>query len=212
LPGQFSAFGMLLADLKREYVLSHVKLLPEIDPETLETMFQSLEQEGCAEFRQQGFSEKNLLVKRGAEMRYAGQEFTLVVSPVGVPVTSAALSELKQRFDQVYQFRYGHAFPETHAELVSLRLEVYGLLPKPSLHQMSLVEPTDREASVGARDVYFVGSGFTSCKIYRRAFLSSGEEICGPAIVEEPASTTVLHPGDTACSDASGNLIIDVSV
>ncbi len=212
LPGQFSAFGMLLADLKREYVLSHVKVLPEMDPETLEKMFASLEQEGRAEFRQEGFSENNLLVKRGAEMRYAGQEFTLVVSPVGAPVTSTALSELKQRFDQHYQFRYGHAFPDTQAELVSLRLEVYGLLPKPSLDQMSLVEPKDREASVGARDVYFVGSGFTPCNIYRRAFLNSGETICGPAIVEEPASTTVIHPGDSACPDGSGNLILDVNV
>ncbi len=212
LPGQFSAFGMLLADLKREYVLSHVKLLPEMNPETLEKMFASLEQEGRAEFRGEGFAEQNLLVKRGAEMRYAGQEFTLVVSPVGAPVTPMALNELKKRFDQYYQFRYGHAFPETQAELVSLRVEVYGLLPKPSLDRMSLVEPTDREASVGAREVYFVGSGFTSCKIYRRAFLNAGEEISGPAIVEEPASTTVVHPGDRACSDGSGNLIIDVNV
>jgi N-methylhydantoinase A len=122
------------------------------------------------------------------------------------------LSELKQRFDQHYQFRYGHAFPDTQAELVSLRVEVYGLLPKPSLDRMSLVEPSDREAAVGARNVYFVGSGFTPCKIYRRAFLNSGEKISGPAIVEEPASTTVIHPGDNACADASGNLIIDVNV
>ena len=212
LPGQFSAFGMLLTDLKREYVLSHVKILPEINPETLEAMYKSLEQEGRAEFRHEGFSEKELMVKRAAEMRYAGQEFSLVVSPVDMPVTANALTELKRRFDQVYQFRYGHAFPETEAELVSLRLEVYGLLTKPDIDRMSLVENADRDASVGERAVYFVGSGFTSCAIYRRAFLNPGERISGPAIIEEPASTTVIHPGDIAFADASGNLIIDINV
>ena len=77
---------------------------------------------------------------------------------------------------------------------------------------MSLVENADRDASVGERAVYFVGSGFTSCAIYRRAFLNPGERISGPAIIEEPASTTVIHPGDIAFADASGNLIIDINV
>jgi N-methylhydantoinase A len=212
LPGQFSAFGMLLTDLKREYVLSHVKPLSEINPEALETMYGNLEQEGCEEFTQEGFSEKDLIVQRGAEMRYSGQEFTLVVSSVKTPVTAAALSELKSRFDQVYQVRYGHAFPETEAELVSLRLEVYGVLPKPDIGKMTLYEKREREASVGERAVNFFEGGFTPSKVYRRGSLTPGMKVIGPAIIEEPASTTVLYPGGVAMADPSGNLIIDVSI
>lgn len=211
LPGQFSAFGMLLTDLKREYVLSHVKALQEIDPGTLETMYCNLEQEGCDEFTREGFGQKDLLVKRGAEMRYSGQEFTLVVSFVTSPVTAAALSELKNCFDQVYQVRYGHAFPETEAELVSLRLEVYGVLPKPSIGKMTLFEKREREAAVGERDVNFIQAGFARSKVYRRESLTPGMRVTGPAIIEEPASTTLIHPGDLVTTDPSGNLIIDVS-
>jgi N-methylhydantoinase A len=212
LPGQFSAFGMLLADLKREYVLSHVKRLREIDPGVLETMYRNLEQEGGAEFSQEGFAENNLIVKRGAEMRYSGQEFTLVVSPVRSPITPAALMELKDRFDQVYRVRYGHAFPETEAELVSLRVELYGVLPKPNIEKMSLSEYRERDVAVAEREVSFFDTGFARAKVYRRGSLTLGTRISGPAIIEEPASTTVVYPGDAVTSDSAGNMIIHVNI
>ena len=212
LPGQFSAFGMLLADVKREYVLSYVKTLKEMSPEKLEAMYDGLEQEGRAELCQEGFAAKDLLVKRGAEMRYFGQEFTLVVPSVHSPVTAKALSDLKGSFDRIYDIRYGHAFPDSEAELVSLRVEIYGLFPKPDINKMRLFESHGQAAPAEDRDAYFVGSGFMRCNVYHRGRLSAGAEIRGPAIIEEPASTTVVHPGDRVIVDAAGHLIIDIDV
>jgi N-methylhydantoinase A len=65
-------------------------------------------------------------------------------------------------------------------------------------------------APTAERDVYFEGLGFTRCKIFRRMNLTQESKIVGPAIIEEPASTTVVHPGDVVTVDKMGNLIISL--
>lgn len=212
LPGNFSAFGMLFADVKHEYVLSHVEALGEAELEELESIFADLEREGLEAIKKEGFRERDILIKRSVEMRYVGQEFTLVVPVPDRPLLETSKATVKNQFDSLYDIRYGHSFPATGGEIVSLRLEVYGLLPKPDIDRMSLSESEKREASMGEREVYFVDSGFMRCKIYRRGLLNAGKGINGPAVIEEPASTTVVHPGDRVVADASGNLIIDINI
>ena len=46
------------------------------------------------------------------------------------------------------------------------------------------------------------------CPIYDRYKLQSGNEIEGPAIVEEVDSTTVIHPEVRAAVDRHGNLFL----
>ena len=38
--------------------------------------------------------------------------------------------------------------------------------------------------------------------------LPAGAEVIGPAVIEEPNSTTFIHPGDLATVSESGHLII----
>ncbi len=40
--------------------------------------------------------------------------------------------------------------------------------------------------------------------------LRAGNRIAGPALVEEYASTTVVHPGDRLEVDAFGDLVIEI--
>lgn len=210
LPGHFSAFGMLFADVKHEYVLSCVKPLDSIPLEELESLYCDLESQGWHTIRRDGFGDEHVLLKRAVEMRYVGQEFTLVV-PVGDrPLGEKSKAGIKNQFDLLYDIRYGHSFPDTKAEIVSIRLEAYGILPKPDLNSMILDGEKGKKDLPVERDVYFPDVGFAKCKVYRRANLSVGDEIEGPAIVEEPASTTLVYPGDLLTADRMGNLVITV--
>jgi N-methylhydantoinase A len=62
----------------------------------------------------------------------------------------------------------------------------------------------------GSRPVYFASTGFVDTPIYHRPALQAGNRITGPALVEEHASTTVVHPGDTLTVDDFGDLIIEI--
>jgi len=210
LPGNFSAFGMLFADVKHEYVLSTVKLLGQIDAQELESAYTDLERQGIAAVHKEGFELKDIVLKRGLEMRYEGQEFTLVVPFSDRPIDDRAKANVKSNFDAAYDIRYGHSFPASAGEVVSLRLEVYGLLPKPEMNSIVLDGGPKKGISRTEREVYFEGPGFTPCPIFRRMGLTDETKIEGPAIIEEPASTTVVHPGDSLTVDKMGNLIIDL--
>ena len=67
------------------------------------------------------------------------------------------------------------------------------------------------EASAGERPVYFgEACGFVRTPVFSRPALLAGNVIAGPALIEEHASTTVVHPGDRLEVDAFGNLVIDI--
>jgi N-methylhydantoinase A len=57
--------------------------------------------------------------------------------------------------------------------------------------------------------VDFDESGRLETTIYERADLIPGEPVEGPAVIEEPASTTVIHPGQRVMVDSIGNLRIE---
>jgi N-methylhydantoinase A len=71
------------------------------------------------------------------------------------------------------------------------------------------VAPAD-DAFSGARAVYFAETGYVETPTYDRLRLRAGNRIAGPALVEECASTTVVHPGDRLEVDAFGDLVIDI--
>jgi N-methylhydantoinase A len=210
LPGNFSAFGMLFADVKHEYVLSYVESLARVDARRLEEAYTDLERQGLEAIQREGFGLNDILLKRQLEMRYEGQEFTLVVPFADKPIDDRAKANIKNNFDAAYDVRYGHSFPTSSGEIVSLRLEVYGLLAKPEMTAMILEDRQRKDGPTAERDVYFEDLGFTRCQIFRRMNLTENSKITGPAIIEEPASTTVIHPGDLLTLDPMGNLIIDL--
>jgi N-methylhydantoinase A/oxoprolinase/acetone carboxylase beta subunit len=61
---------------------------------------------------------------------------------------------------------------------------------------------------VGERRAYFGSGGWATTAIFDRARLPGGARLLGPAIVEQPDTTTVIPPGHLAIVEASGNLRI----
>jgi N-methylhydantoinase A len=60
------------------------------------------------------------------------------------------------------------------------------------------------DARIGERHAYF--GRFVPTAIYERSRLPLGARLEGPAIVEQPDTTTVIPPGVRAHVDAAGNL------
>lgn len=207
-PGVFSALGMLLADARDEYVLSHVRAFDRVVPEDVERLFSEMETEGISIMMRTGFTRDRVVLKRALEMRYLGQEFTLIVDLHEGVFSQKTLVELKGRFNDLHEIRYGHAFTNGIPEIVSLRLHVFGLYPKPELRLAIAKENARGMEAPTSRPVYFEDSGFVDCKIYRRETIASESPIQGPAIIEEISSTTVVYPQDNFRVDTLGNLII----
>ncbi|MFM7343304.1 MAG: hydantoinase/oxoprolinase family protein [Betaproteobacteria bacterium] len=210
-PGHFSAFGMLLADFRRDLVRSHFVALAELSIDQLESWFVDLETEGLATLSKAEVGERKIVIHRHLDMRYVGQEHAVTVAIALSAFKRRTLSAVKATFDEAHRERYGRGSPQEPAEIVSLRSTVIGVLRKPVLETLrggSRKPPA--HALRARRAVYFPAGGWLETPVYDRQQLRADNRISGPALIEEHATTTVLQPGDQLRVDAWGNLCIDL--
>ena len=209
-PGHFSACGMLVADLRRDFVNTWFTPLADASFPAMESIFAEMERLG-RDTVGRGQMLSGVEVRRSVDMRYVGQEHAVTVDLPIELFTAQDRDGIKKRFDAVHQTRYGFSVAAEKAEIVSLRGAIIGEMRKPPFEHIAKGGPEpDAAAFRGKRPVYFDSTGFVDTPTYDRPALKAGNRIAGPALIEEHASTTVAHPGDAIEIDAFGDLVITV--
>jgi N-methylhydantoinase A len=208
-PGVTSALGLLVADLRHDYVRTVLKRADEVSPGQLSERYSEMESEAADQMRREGVADGATLL-RVADIRYLGQGFELDVPVDGGELTAPKVSEAIDRFHDAHERTYGYANPGDRVEIVNLRLTAIAALPRPKMAASPLAGKAGPEAALrGDRRVYFDGRPVTA-SIYDRTALTPGDSIEGPSIVEQLDSTTVVWPGQTAHVDAFGNLVLEI--
>mgnify|MGYP001561361798 CR=1 FL=1 len=103
----------------------------------------------------------------------------------------------------------GSAFREAGIEMLAFRVEATGRIPRPVLARQEPGPSNPAAALKGARDVYFPSRDFVSTEVYDMEKLRAGNGLRGPAIIETPVTTIVLHPGQEARVDEYLNVVIE---
>ena len=181
-PGLFSAFGLLVAELRASFVRTILATTQDVDPYALETLFTELEQNGRSELQRQGANTAEIAFHRGYDARYAGQSFELDVEHAASP------DQIAQRFHQKHRQRYGYAVEDESVELVSARLTAVGSLPEiaPATRPTTQSEPA-------FRNIWLEGA-YTAVPVHQRTALAQNASIVGPALIDQYDATTYLAP------------------
>lgn len=209
-PGVFSAYGMLFADLRYDYVRTAPCRLEDASFEDFEKIFRELEGDGRKAIAATSVKPRAITIKRAADMRYVGQEHPVTVDLPLKVFAKQDRAAIKQHFDDMHLQRYGTSAPSEPAEIVSLRTTVSGEMRRPTHEKLRKgTASPPRAAFTGKRRAWF-GKRFVATPTYMRAALLAGNKIAGPALIEEHASTTVLMPGDKLIVDTYGNLVIAI--
>jgi N-methylhydantoinase A len=212
-PGNFSALGMLLAPWRQDFVRTFVGDLAHIDEAAAQAAFDELRTAGNDRIASEGFRGGDTDMQFAADLRYRGQEHTIPVPLGGVEDLSGGGSDaLRQTFDRLHDRRYGHAAPDESIQIVNLRLTLRAIGADTSFDWMSeIYRPEDAQPDQ-TRDVIFDDptSPVTS-RIVWRPGLAPGAIVEGPAVIEEPNSTTLIFPGDVATVTEHGHLDIAVA-
>jgi N-methylhydantoinase A len=210
-PGHFSAFGMLLADFRKDVVLSKFTPLANTSIKELNTWFSDIEAVSMKSLASIELATRKIHFKRFLDMRYVGQEHAVTVEIPSKVFKGELLSSLKAVFDAVHLERYGRGSPHEPCEIVSLRSAVIGELKKPALESVQRgTKKPPQIAHMGMRSVVFDGKSGQQTPIYQREALLANNTIKGPALIIEHASTTVVYPGDVVVVDDHGNLHIQI--
>jgi N-methylhydantoinase A len=205
-PGVFSAMGLLMSDVRHDYVQSKMTPLGDITAEAVNAMFAQLTAQAAEELRGDGFAGDRIGIERALDMRYAGQGYEIAV-PCPAPLAADGLTALRASFDAQHKAMFGHMAPEERVEIVSYRVRGIGLLPPVAMPKFKRAGTTLAQARRETRRVRFDGSE-RDCPVYQRERLDVGLEIAGPAILDQLDCTTVICPGQVARVDEWKNLIV----
>lgn len=208
----FSAWGMLMTDIRHDFIQTRITSFSTAPMEELNAMWTELMAEARAVFAQEGVSEEQAVFTYIADMRYMGQEHTVQVQTPAVPWKEADRAEIMARFHRTHEHFYTFSLPDTPAEIVNLHLVAYGRLHKPELREIAPHEGDIGSALKETRRVFFSGDGWLETPIYDRAKLGAGARAEGPLVVEEPTTATVVCPGQSLSVDKFGNLVVEMEV
>jgi N-methylhydantoinase A len=207
MPAHFSALGMLMADLKHDYVQTFVRELDETTGARIADAFVVLEKSATDTLAEEGCKPGQIVLRRFLDMRYRGQEYTLPV-PISEDLrTVTDFVAIRARFDQLHQEHYGHSAPKEPVMMVNLRLSALGKTD----HSLSFtVAARDEDRGErGCRPVIFESQP-VNCPIYLRSGFRAGDRLDGPAVIEEIGATILVYPGDQMRVNEAGHLVIEV--
>ena len=209
-PGNLSAFGLHVSDVKRDYVRTCVRQQSSHDAGELEALWSALEDAGRNEIAAEGVARGAIDLFRSADMRYVGEGHEV---PVAVPPDTGgtgAVETMWRDFHKVHESTFGfHYEGRQDVEVVSLRVQAVGRVHRPGIRPLE--SGGGGAAPVAYRRVYWRDGGWIECGIWRRRDLGVGASVTGPAIVEEYGSTTVVPESWRSTVDRYGNLILEKS-
>jgi N-methylhydantoinase A len=208
-PGTFSAWGMLVTDVHQEHSVTRLTPLDATTAEDVESVFRDMETRAIEDLEREKFPRGRISTLRHAGMRYRGQSYEVGV-PVAGLVGPAEMARLAGAFHQAHKRRYGHSAANEAVEIVNFKVTGVGAIPKPEW-QAFPIGPAEPPNPIERRCAWFGPSLRIEVPVYRRRYLTPGNVVVGPAIVEEQTSTTVLYPGQTAKVDAYLNLEIEAA-
>ena len=192
-PGIFSAYGLLVADVRASYVHPLMCDALALDRKAAEHVFASYESQARETLLAQGADAGTIATKREYDARYRGQGFELTIPHHDSP------QEVIAHFAAAHRTRYGYDAPNESVELVNARLTATA-----SLSSMGRSRSTAGSASVTLsvskrsddnKRRNFIDGTFTDIPVHQRESLAPGTTLEGPAIVEQYDTTTYVAPG-----------------
>lgn len=201
LPGVFSAYGLLLSEMREEQICTWTASLADTDLARMDACFSALAAEAMGRLGAARGAAAGHRTFRRVQMRYQGQSHVIPIELPAGPLDKETLAHL---FRAAHKRLYGYAFADEPVEIVNLWAIV-------TLEAATTPLPPYRPASapmiLGARPVFLEGK-WQPATLYNRLSLPIGTQLEGPALVEQPDTTTLILPHQQATVDEHGNLVL----
>ena len=205
-PGLFSAWGMIATEPRRDFVRTSLSLAEATTMAWIATLFSDLRSEAEDYFRRdEGASVDKLAMSYSCDMRYLGQEHSVTLP---VDLATATLPSILADFHEAHERTYTFRLDDTPVEFVTYRLKARASVPRPEIRKLDRGDRSAEAALKGKRMVNFGDYGKHEASVFERSRLPPSFAACGPMIVEEATSTTMVMPDQQLRVDDHGFLRI----
>ena len=209
-PGVYSAIGLLMSDVKHDYVQSRMTPLAALSPGRCQRAVRA-----ARSSRRPTISPPTVLrptrirVERGLDLRYAGQGYEITLPCPADAITRPTRSpRLRRDFDAQHRT---HVRPRRAGGAGRGRVLPRARHRPRAAGRTAAVQAGGHVARPGAaRDAARCASTAQTidCPVYQRERLDVGLTVAGPAVLDQFDCTTVLCPGQVARVDEWKNLIV----
>lgn len=201
-PGVTAALGLLLSDVRHDYVRSELTDLRGLTARQVNAHFNHLSAQATGELLAESFSERAIGFELHLDMRYAGQGYELTIPVPRFPFTQDDVAELRRCFDNEHARLTGHSAPTEAVEIVNYRVTGVVMVPQaPMTNPFSKSQAAALEDTALGRQMVYFGEMPTDTPVYERTRLPPGCIVTGPAILLQTDTTVILHHGETAAVD-----------
>lgn len=205
----FSAWGMMMSDLRRDYFLTHLADLVDGAASNIEKAFSDVESQAISQFKSEGIEKKNIKFTRYGNFRYKNQEHTTEVKLSDGKVSDEQISLIEDEFHKTYEHEYTYRL-DMPVELVGIHVVATTEVGKLTMKEMPNQKTDESEARKGEREVDYALDGIHQATLYDGEKLMPGMKLIGPAIIEDSGATTVIQPGNKVYIDGYTNIHIEI--
>ena len=205
----FSAWGMMMSDLRRDYFVTRLADLRKGSAAGIEKLFAETEDLARGQFAAESVAADRIKFLRYGKFRYQNQEHTTEVLLDG-SVSDENLSAIEAAFHETYEREYTYRL-DAPVEMVGIHLVASAEVGKLTMRKREATGAKAEAALKGHRDVDYALEGIQKAAIYDGTKLEPGMTFAGPAIVEDPGTTIVVHPGNRVSVDGYGNIHIQIA-
>jgi N-methylhydantoinase A len=210
----FSAWGMMMSDLRRDYFITRLIETGGVDPSGVAAALSALIDEAAtrarAQFVAEGIAEDAIKLTPFLKCRYQNQEHSVEVELAHGPITADSVVDLISRFHAIYEREYTYRL-DAPVEVVGLHLVASAEVGKLQLAPLPKNGMSLEAACKGRRLVDYATEGVHQADIYDAEKLAPGMNFPGPAVIEDPGTTVVVHPGQSVAIDGYGNIHIEMA-
>ena len=212
IPGAQSALGLLMTDVKTDFMRTLITAIDASTAPTVDAVFDELAGRAQDWFVEEEVDESGRELHRRMDLRYRGQNFELAVEvPEGHSFVGDGIGAVIELFHEAHERVYGYRSEDAAVEVVTFRLEASGSAAHVDVRRDDTSPSDPAKAVVETRSTCFdPAEGYVDTPVYDRSLLSPGDVFSGPAIVEQMDTTTVLLPFDACRVDEYRNLVVEI--
>jgi N-methylhydantoinase A len=212
----FCAAGMLLSDLKHNFVRTYHTILGSagMDVGLFQRLVVEMEDEGRRMLLSENIPEERQQFRYSLDLRYLGQFHEVSVEMRRTDLLPYDENAIKESFHEAHDRLYGYSLKQegTLVELVNLRLIATGATDKPVFRREAFQGPDASPWRKGQREIYLASEeGFVPVDVYDGDRMGFGNRLKGPAILEQVNTTTLVPPGWELECDVFGSFLLSVA-
>jgi len=207
----FCAAGMLLGDLKHDYIRSYLTFFGDIDKKKFLTLFNEMKDDGVKTLIEEGISKDKIEFLPVLDMRYLGQFHEVQLQADWKDVANFKLDNIFEAFHAEHNRQFGYSLKDenTEMELINVRLRVIGKNEKPKFLSGKSKSVKAETAIKEEREVYIPELGkMKKVPIYDGDKPIFGAKIKGPCIIEKITTSIFISENYDCIVDDFGSIVV----